>query len=89
MKQNAVPTLVGVFTSLLVIWLLHTFLVIDGCTQQGGVFNYDSAKCVLVDGTLYNPPLESLYLVLYFFVGFAVSFVVSGLIRKFFNIKQS
>ena len=88
MNRTLLPTLVGVLTSLFVIWLLHTFLVVDDCLDHGGVFDYSSAKCLLEDGSVYTSNLETMALVLYFVVGFGVSFIVSTLIRKLFKIKR-
>ena len=86
MKRTLFPTLIGVFTSLLAIWSLHTFLVVDDCLEQGGSFDYATAKCLLENGQVYDSNIATLVLVLYFVVGFGVSFIVSSVIRKFFNI---
>jgi hypothetical protein len=88
MKRTLFPTLIGVFTSLLAIWSLHTFLVVDDCLEQGGSFDYATAKCLLENGQVYDSNIATLVLVLYFVVGFGVSFIVSSVIRKFFNIKK-
>jgi len=89
MNRNSIPTLVGVFSSLLIIWLLHGFLVVDDCIEQGGVFNHTTSQCVLKDGAIYESSIATLVIVLYFFIGFIVSFLVSTLIRKIFKIEQS
>ncbi|MEY8215069.1 MAG: hypothetical protein RPR97_11400 [Colwellia sp.] len=88
MNRTLLPTLIGVFTSLFAIWLLHTFLMVDDCLDQGGSFDYPTAKCLLESGQVYNSNLETIALVLYFVVGFGVSFIVSTLIRKLFKIKK-
>ncbi|KGJ93683.1 hypothetical protein [Colwellia psychrerythraea] len=88
MNRTLLPTLVGVFTSLFVIWLLHTLLVVDDCLDHGGSFDYSSAKCLLEGGDVYTSNIENFVLVLYFVVGFGVSFLVSTLIRKFFKNKE-
>ncbi|HCM48477.1 MAG TPA: hypothetical protein DIS98_13595 [Colwellia sp.] len=88
MKRTLFPTLIGVFTSLLAIWSLHTFLVVDDCLDQGGSFDYTTAKCLLENGQVYDSNIATLVLVLYFVVGFSVSFIVSSVIRKFFKIKK-
>jgi hypothetical protein len=89
MNRNSIPTLVGVFSSLFVIWLLHGFLVVDDCVEQGGTFDYAISKCVLEDGLVYESSIATLVIVLYFIIGFFVSFFVSTLIRKIFKSKQS
>ena len=82
MNRTSIPTLVGVFTSLLAIWSLHTFLVVDDCLDQGGSFTYDVGKCVLENGQAYESTFASYAIVLYCVVGFSVSFLVSTLIKK-------
>ena len=88
MNSTSIPTLIGVFTSLLVIWALHSFLVIDDCLDHGGVFQYNSGRCLLENGQVYESNLASMVIVLYFVVGFVVSLLVAGIIRKVFKIKQ-
>jgi hypothetical protein len=88
MERTLFPTLIGVFTSLLAIWSLHTFLVVDDCLDQGGSFDYATAKCLLENGQVYDSNIATVVLVLYFIVGFSVSFIVSSVIRKFFKIKK-
>ncbi|MFQ3209216.1 MAG: putative membrane protein [Colwellia sp.] len=88
MERTLFPTLIGVFTSLLAIWSLHTFLVVDDCLDQGGSFDYATAKCLLENGQVYDSNIATVVLVLYFVVGFSVSFIVSSVIRKFFKIKK-
>jgi hypothetical protein len=88
MNRNSIPTFIGVFTSLLVIWALHKFLVVDDCLDHGGSFQYDFGKCLLENGQVYDSNLATLVIILYFAVGFIVSIMVSNLIRKLFKIKQ-
>jgi hypothetical protein len=88
MERTLFPTLIGVFTSLLAIWSLHTFLVVDDCLDQGGSFDYATAKCLLENGQVYDSNIATVVLALYFVVGFSVSFIVSSVIRKFFKIKK-
>lgn len=87
MKRTLFPTLIGVFTSLFAIWSLHTFLMVDDCLDQGGSFDYATAKCLLKNGQVYESNLATMALVLYFIVGFGVSFIVSSVIRKLFIFK--
>jgi hypothetical protein len=82
MNRNSIPTLIGVFTSLLAIWSLHTFLIVDDCLDRGGSFTYDIGQCVLDNGQPYESTLGSYAIVLYSIVGFFVSFIVSTLIKK-------
>ncbi|PKG80667.1 hypothetical protein CXF85_21345 [Colwellia sp. 75C3] len=88
MKRTLFPTLIGVFSSLFAIWSLHTFLIVDDCLDQGGSFDYATAKCLLENGQVHDSSLASMAIVLYFVVGFGVSFTVSTIIRKLFNIKR-
>ncbi len=87
MNRNSIPTLIGVFTSLLAIWVLHKFLVVDDCLDHGGSFQYNSGKCLLENGQVYDSNLATMAILLYFAVGFIVSILVSSLIRKLFKIK--
>lgn len=89
MNRTLIPTLVGVFTSLFAIWALHTFLIVDECLDNGGSFDYATAKCLLEGGQIYDSELATIAVVLYFVVGFIVAFVVSTCIRKVFNIKAN
>ncbi len=88
MNRTSIPTLIGVFTSLFVIWALHTFIVVDDCVEQGGSYQYSSGMCLLENGQLYDASLATLVVVLYFFVGFAVSLLVSATIRRLFSINK-
>ena len=87
MNRTSIPTLIGVFTSLLVIWALHTLIVVDDCVDNSGFFEYSTGKCLLENGQLYESTLGTMVVALYFIVGFTVSFWVSNFIRKAFNIK--
>ncbi|MCJ8294403.1 MAG: hypothetical protein MJK15_08345 [Colwellia sp.] len=89
MNRTLIPTLVGVFTSLFAIWALHTFLIVDECLDNAGSFDYATAKCLLESGQIYDSELATIAVVLYFVVGFIVSFLVSTCIRKVFNIKAN
>ena len=88
MKRTLFPTLIGVFTSLLAIWSLHTFLMVDDCLDQSGSFDYSTGKCLLENGQVYASSIETMALVLYFVVGFGVSFIVSTGIRKLFKMNR-
>jgi hypothetical protein len=88
MNRSAIPTLVGVFTSLIAIWALHQFIMVDECLDQGGSFQYSSGKCLLESGLVHESSLATMALVLYFVVGFTVSLLVATIIRKIFNIPR-
>ena len=88
MNRTLLPTLIGVFSSLLAIWALHSFLVVDDCLDHGGSFQYDTGKCVLENGEVYTAYSTSMLLVLFFVVGFIVSLLVASIVRKAFNIKR-
>lgn len=88
MNKKVLPTLLGVLASLLSIWVLHTFLIVDDCIAQGGTFEHATAKCLLDNGELYDSGIEKYVIALYFVVGFAVSFFVSALLRKILKIER-
>lgn len=88
MNRTALPTLIGVLSSLIAIWFIHSFLIIEDCTDNTGTYDYQSAQCLMTDGSLYESPHTSYALAIYFIVGFAVSFIVSHFIRKWFNRQQ-
>ncbi len=81
MNRTSIPTLIGVFTSLLVIWALHTFIVVDDCLEHGGSFQYNSGKCLLENGQIYEANLANVAIFLYCIIGFVVSLSVSIFIR--------
>lgn len=88
MNRSALPTLIGVFTSLLAIWLIHSYLIIDDCIANTGDYDYSTGKCLLENGQLHESDLASFAIGLYFFVGFVVALLVSHVIRKFFKIER-
>lgn len=87
MKRTLLPTLIGVFTSLLAIWALHTFIIVDDCLANNGSFHYKTGQCLLESGQVYESSLATMAIALYFVVGFSVSMLVSSLIRKVFAMK--
>ena len=89
MNRTLLPTLIGVFTSLLVIWQLHSYIIVDDCLEHSGSFDYNTGKCLLENGHIYDANLDSIALVLYFVVGFVVSLIVAAGIRKLFKIKRA
>ena len=88
MKRTALPTLIGVFTSLFAIWFVHSYFIIDDCIANNGAYNHSTGQCLLESGQIHESAIASFVLLLYFIIGFAVAFVVSHLIRKFFNMSK-
>ncbi|TYK66882.1 hypothetical protein [Colwellia echini] len=88
MNKTALPTLIGAFTSLLAIWVLHTLLMVNDCVDQGGKFEHSTGKCLLENGQIYDSGIAEYALALYFVVGFSVSFFVAKLVRKLLNIRR-
>jgi uncharacterized membrane protein len=81
MNRTLIPTLAGVFSSLLCIWLLHSFLIVDDCLDNGGSFDYKTSQCLLENGQLYENTFTSIALVVYVVVGFVVSLTVAKFLR--------
>ncbi len=81
MNKTSVPTLIGVFCSLLTIWLLHTLFVVNDCLDHSGVYDYKVGKCLLENGQTYEGSFASFALVVYVIVGFVISLTVAKLIR--------
>lgn len=83
MNKAVIPTLIGALTSLLTIWLIHTLLIVNDCSDKGGTFEYATAECLLENGEIFKPSIEEYMLALYFVIGFGVSFFVSNILRKY------
>jgi uncharacterized membrane protein len=81
MNRTLIPTLAGVFSSLLCIWLLHSFLIVDDCLDNGGSFDYKTSQCLLENGQLYENTFTSIALIVYIVVGFVVSLTVAKFLR--------
>ena len=84
MNRTLIPTLAGVFSSLLCIWLLHSFFIVDDCLDNGGSFDHKTSQCLLVNGQLYENTFSSIALIVYVVVGFVVSLTVAKLVRVVF-----
>lgn len=84
MNRTLIPTLAGVFSSLLCIWLLHSFLIVDDCLDNGGSFDYKTSQCLLENGQLYENTFTSIALIVYVVVGFVVSLTVAKFLRALF-----
>jgi hypothetical protein len=82
MNKNVLPPFVGVFVSWLVIWQLHEFLLVDGCLDKGGSFDYKTGQCLLDTVNTQASGLSSGMLVLYFAVGIIVALLVASVVRK-------
>ena len=83
MNKSAIAKFIGVFVSLLVIWVINDLLLIQPCVNEGGVFQYEKGQCLLEDGKIFTTGLEMPLVILYVFIGFGVSYLVSNLIRKY------
>jgi hypothetical protein len=84
MNRTLIPTLAGVFSSLLCIWLLHSFLIVDDCLDNGGSFDYKTSQCLLENGQLYENTFTSIALIVYVVVGFIGSLTVAKFLRALF-----
>lgn len=89
MKQTLIPTLLGVFSSLLCIWLIHSFFVVDDCLDHGGSFDYKTNQCLLANGQYYEGSFSSVALFIYVIVGFLVSLTVARVLRAIFTMNNS
>jgi hypothetical protein len=83
MNKSAIAKFIGVFVSLLVIWVINDLLLIQPCLNEGGVFQYEKGQCLLENGNIFTTGLEMPLVILYVFIGFGVSYLVSKLIRKY------
>jgi hypothetical protein len=88
MNKNSVPLYIGVTVSLIAIWLVNDYVLIDQCQSYGGRIDYHNAECVLKNGEIKTLALENYFMALYFFMGILISLFVSFSIRRIFNIKQ-
>ncbi len=89
MNRTLIPTLAGVFSSLLCIWLLHSFFIVDDCLDQGGSFDYKTSQCLLENGQYYQNSFSAIALIVYVIVGFVFSLIVAKLIRTILDKKSN
>ncbi len=82
MNRTLLPTICGVFVSLLLIWTIHTYVLVDSCLDNGGTYDYPKGQCILVTGDVYQHDLANIMVLVYVIVGFGISFIVSNLLRK-------
>ncbi|PHR84689.1 MAG: hypothetical protein COA59_04780 [Colwellia sp.] len=88
MKINFIPLFIGVIFSLIAIWLVNDYLLVNQCLDNGGSFDYSKAECLLKNGEVKTSELGSYIMAVYFFMGLFISLFVSFSIRKIFNIEQ-
>jgi hypothetical protein len=88
MNKNSIPLYIGVIVSLIAIWLVNDYALIDQCQSHGGRINYHKAECLLENGDVRILELETYFMALYFFMGILISLFVSFSLRRIFNIKQ-
>ncbi|WP_441002967.1 hypothetical protein [Pseudocolwellia agarivorans] len=87
MNKSALAKFIGVFVSLLVIWVINDLLLIQPCLDEGGIFQYEKGQCLLENGSLYTTGFEMPLVVLYVVIGFGVSYFVSRIFNKIFAKK--
>lgn len=88
MKKNSIPLYIGVISSLIAIWLVNDYFLVDQCLDNGGSFNYRKAECLLENGEVKVSELGNYFMAVYFFMGVLISLIVSFSIRKIFKIEQ-
>ncbi|MBU2924098.1 hypothetical protein Q4530_05350 [Colwellia sp. 1_MG-2023] len=86
MSKYSIPQFIGVIISFLIIWLINDVILVDGCTEQGGVFSYKTGKCLLANNEVYTADFTNYLMALYFFIGIVVAVTTSRLIKKIFKI---
>lgn len=88
MKKSTMPLYIGVICSLIAIWLVNDYLLVDPCLDKGGSFNYSKGECLLKSGEVKVSELGKYLMAVYFFMGVLISLIVSFSIRKIFKIEQ-
>jgi hypothetical protein len=87
MKKSTMPLYIGVILSLIAIWVVNDFLLVEPCLENGGSFNYSKAECLLKSGEVKVSELGKYLMAVYFFMGLLITFIVSLFIRKTFKIE--
>lgn len=82
MQRSFIPSLVGVAVSLVAVWFLHGFLMVDSCLDSSGAFDYSTNQCMADNGNIIEQPLNNTMIVLYCIVIMVVSLLVSKVLRK-------
>ena len=44
MNKSLIPKFIGVFVSLIIIWIINKFTLVDSCLEKNGDFNYKKGK---------------------------------------------
>ncbi|WP_114325759.1 hypothetical protein [Candidatus Colwellia aromaticivorans] len=88
MNKNSIPLFIGVIFSLVAIWLVNDYLLVDQCLDNGGSFDYSKAECLLENGDVKSSELGAYFMAIYFFMGVLISLFFSFSIRKIFNVEQ-
>ena len=82
MNKNLLPPFIGVFVSWLVIWQLHSYILVDNCLDKGGSFEYKTGECLVDNVSNQGTELSSIMLVIYFVAGITVALLVATFVRK-------
>ncbi|KPH95403.1 hypothetical protein AMS58_06670 [Pseudoalteromonas porphyrae] len=85
MKNNLVPSLVGVLVSLFAVWWLHGFLLVDRCLDSGGAIDHKTNLCMGENEQVIELATSSGMLVIYCIVIMFVSLLTGSLVRKLFK----
>lgn len=82
MKNNLLPSLIGVIVSLFAVWWLHGYLLADRCLDAGGTIDYETNLCMAQSNQIIALTTSPLMLVTYCIVIMSVSLVVSSITSK-------
>ncbi|MFY8328597.1 hypothetical protein [Pseudoalteromonas sp. ZZD1] len=82
MKNNLLPSLVGVIVSLIAVWWLHGFLLVDRCLDSGGAIDHKTNLCMGEKNQIIELATSSGTLAIYCIAIMIVSLVSGSLIRK-------
>lgn len=82
MQRSFIPSLVGVAVSLVAVWFLHGFLMVDSCLDSSGAFDYSTNQCLDSNGEIIKQSLSNMHIVLYCIVIMVMSLLVSKVVRK-------
>lgn len=85
MKNNLLPSLIGVIVSLFSVWWLHGFLLVDRCLDAGGAIDYETNLCIGENEQILELATSSGTLAIYCVVIMTVSLLTGNLIRELFK----
>ncbi|MCQ8878984.1 hypothetical protein NQT69_13310 [Pseudoalteromonas shioyasakiensis] len=85
MKNNLLPSLVGVIVSLIAVWWLHGFLLVDRCLDSGGAIDHKTNLCMGENNQIIELATSSGTLAIYCVVIMGVSLLTGSFIRKLFK----